>query len=392
MSRRTGQNGTLEQRNGAWRGRFLVDVPGQMERQKRSVVLGFKKDMTKSEAKRKLKEIIRQEGIDLPTYVIPSTLSFAQKVELWERTYVAKRKPSTQGLIAYHLTYLLPKWGKSPVELITAEVVNEWVGGPEVAHLAPETIKGIVKTLQTALGKRFGRRAISYPSQDEVEDDPRCYLAEEVEKIVDAAKGQYKALFKLAAETGARAGELYALTVNDLLFNSNVVRVNKSMYNQKTGSPKTKNATRWINVKLYVMEMLKAHLNGRTEGLVFQSRRKTPLVNCVVLNKHLHRCSATSVWNVAVCTGSDTTESARWSWQEHRWLSLKNGSGMVARKWSIATLTFVLTLCRANLIECLIMFLNLARKLLSLTQLTLRRLLRHDVSLVFATIPGSSNR
>src|SRR4029077_5308900 len=111
MSRRTGQNGTLEERNGAWRGRFLVDVPGQMERQKRSVVLGFKKEITKSEAKRKLKEIIVQEGKDLPTYVIPSTLSFAQKVELWERTYVAKRKPSTQGLIAYHLTYLLERGG-----------------------------------------------------------------------------------------------------------------------------------------------------------------------------------------------------------------------------------------------------------------------------------------
>jgi integrase len=36
------------------------------------------------------------------------------------------------------------------------------------------------------------------------------------------------------------------------------------------------------------MEMLKQHLNGRTHGLVFQSKRKTPLVNCVVLNKHLH--------------------------------------------------------------------------------------------------------
>src|SRR5216683_7804666 len=132
MSRRTGQNATLEQRNGAWRGRFLVDVPGQMERQKRSVVLGFKKDVTKSEAKRKLKEIIRQEGIDLPTYVIPSTLSFAQKVEQWEQTYVVKRKPSNQDLMRYHLkVYLLPKWGKTPVELITPEAVNEWVGAPE---------------------------------------------------------------------------------------------------------------------------------------------------------------------------------------------------------------------------------------------------------------------
>ena len=94
MSRRIGQNGSIELRNGAWRGRYLVDVPGQAERQKRSVVLGFKKEMTKSEAKRKLKEIIRQEGIDLPTYAIPSSLSFAQKVEQWEKNYVAKRKPS----------------------------------------------------------------------------------------------------------------------------------------------------------------------------------------------------------------------------------------------------------------------------------------------------------
>jgi integrase len=36
------------------------------------------------------------------------------------------------------------------------------------------------------------------------------------------------------------------------------------------------------------MQMLKEHLKGRTEGLVFQSRRRTPLQNCTVLHKHLH--------------------------------------------------------------------------------------------------------
>jgi integrase len=289
MSRRTGQNGTVEERNGAWRGRYLVDVPGQVERQKRSAVLGFKKEMTKAEAKRKLKEIIRNEGIDLPTYVIPSTEGFAQRVQQWEQTYVVKRKPSNQDLIRYHLkVYLLPRWGKTPVELITAKAVNEWMVAPELGHLSPTTIKGIVTTLQLALGKRFGRGSISYPSIKDVEDDPRCYTAEELKRIVEAAKGQDKVLFKLAAETGARAGELYALTVDDLLFEHNVIRINKSMYRQKVGSPKTRNATRWINVKPYVMEMLKNHLNCRTEGLVFRSKRNTPLVNCVVLNKHLH--------------------------------------------------------------------------------------------------------
>ena len=38
----------------------------------------------------------------------------------------------------------------------------------------------------------------------------------------------------------------------------------------------------------YVMEMLKEHLQGRTDGLVFTSKRRTPLINSTVLNKHLH--------------------------------------------------------------------------------------------------------
>ncbi len=289
MSRRTGQNGTVEERNGAWRGRYLVDVAGQAQRQKRSVVLGFKKDMTKSEAKRKLKEIIRQEGIDLPTYVIPSAETFAQRIEKWQETYVAKMKPSNQDLLRYHTkVYLLPKWGKTAVDFIAAEAVNEWLVAPELEHLAPSTVRGVVTTLQLALGKRFGKGKISYPSNTEVEEDPRCYTAEEAQKVVEAASGQYSVLFKLAAETGARAGELYALTVGDVLFEHNVIRINKSMYRQKAGSPKTANATRWINVKPYVVEMLKGHLNGRSDGLVFRSTRGTPLINSTVLNKHLH--------------------------------------------------------------------------------------------------------
>jgi integrase len=287
LSRRIGQNGSVELRNGAYRGRYLVDVPGQEKRVNKAVVLGFVADMTKSEAKRKLKEIIRQEGIDLPSYKIPLTINFEQKVEQWQ-TYVAKRKPSYQGLIAYHMKYLLPKWGKTPVDLISREVVNEWVGSSDLSHLSPTTIKGLVKTLQKAIDKKFGRGMISYPTKSDVEEDPRCFLSEEVTQIVDAAKGQYKMLFKLAAETGARAGELYALTVEDLLFDHTVVRVNKSMFQQKAGSPKTKNATRWINVKPYVMDMLRQHLNGRTNGLVFVSKRNTPLINSTVLNKHLH--------------------------------------------------------------------------------------------------------
>jgi hypothetical protein len=76
------------------------------------------------------------------------------------------------------------------------------------------------------------------------------------------------------------------------------IRINKSnsVFRQKVGSPKTKNGTRWVNVKPYVMQMLK--------GLAFQTRRKTPLVHSTVLNKHLHPVVCKPGLNVAECTVS----------------------------------------------------------------------------------------
>jgi integrase len=38
----------------------------------------------------------------------------------------------------------------------------------------------------------------------------------------------------------------------------------------------------------FSLAVSREHLNGRPEGLVFQSKRKTPLVNSTILNKHLH--------------------------------------------------------------------------------------------------------
>src|SRR6476660_3290862 len=58
MSRRSGQDGSVDVRRGMWRGRYLVDVPGKFERVKRAVLLGSVREMTRSEARRKLREII----------------------------------------------------------------------------------------------------------------------------------------------------------------------------------------------------------------------------------------------------------------------------------------------------------------------------------------------
>ncbi len=288
MSRRTGQNGTIEVRNGAYRGRWLEDVPGVHERVKRSVVLGLTREMTKSEARRKLRGVISATGMDSPSYRIPSGDSFAARVERWEQNYLVRMKPSNQSNMRYHLNaYLLPKWGTTPVDLITADKVNEWLGSDELRHLATATVRGIVTTLQLVLGVRFGTGKIHYRSTVEEEADARCFSSEEVAAIVAAATGQYKALFALAAETGMRAGELYGLQVEDIDFARNVVHVRRSTWKGKLQSPKTRNARRAVDVQPYVTEMLREHLAGRQSGLVFLSTRNTLLQNATVLDSHL---------------------------------------------------------------------------------------------------------
>lgn len=289
MSRRIGQNGTIEVRDGAYRGRWLEDVPGQAQRVKRSVVLGFVKEMKKSEARRKLRSIIEATGVNSPSYVIPSTDIFDKRVKWWEENYLARQKPSTQKTMAYHVRkYLLPKWAKYPVDEITAAKVNEWIGEPDLRHLSPSSLKHIVTTLCLTLGKWFGRKKINYPAATVEEEEPVCYTPEQMSRIVAETQGTWKALFATASETGARAGELYALEVKDIDFARSLIHIRRAVWEGQKQSTKTRNATRAIDVQPSLIAMLREHLNGRTEGLVFQSKNGRPLRNNNVLRRRLH--------------------------------------------------------------------------------------------------------
>jgi len=266
-----------------------VDLPGQFERVKRSVTLGPVGQMTKSEARRRLREIIKTVGINSPSYKIPSTLLYHQHVRQWEQSYLARLKPSTQHTMRYHLEkYLLPRWGRMPVDGITAEVVNEWLGDPVFQRLSPYTVRGIVRTLQLSVRAKWGRGAIQYPTSLRPKTEARCYTADEVALLLSAARGQYRVLFTLAAETGMRAGELYGLHAEDVDFQRHVIHVRRALWDGQEQSLKTRNAQRAVDVKPHVTEMLRQHVAGRATGLIFQTRRGTLLRNSMVLNKHLY--------------------------------------------------------------------------------------------------------
>src|ERR1039458_4541677 len=64
MSTRSGQSGTVVRKGQMWHGRYYADVPGQEKRRFASVPLGSVKAMKKTEAKRKLRAMLEEMGLN----------------------------------------------------------------------------------------------------------------------------------------------------------------------------------------------------------------------------------------------------------------------------------------------------------------------------------------
>ena len=96
---------------------------------------------------------------------MPSTDLFGKRVNWWLDNYLSRQEPSTRKTMSHHVRkYLLPKWKSFPVDEITADKVNEWIGEPELHHLSPTSLKHIVTTLCLILGRWFGRKKVNYPA------------------------------------------------------------------------------------------------------------------------------------------------------------------------------------------------------------------------------------
>jgi integrase len=115
-------------------------------------------------------------------------------------------------------------------------------------------------------------------------------------KDLDTRRERYATLFTIAAASALRCGELFALRMNDLNFNSNTIRVEESVDFLGNVGP-CKNAAAYRTVLLadsegkQAMRLLKKYVGKRfqeSNSFVFSSARKTPLRASQVLEESLH--------------------------------------------------------------------------------------------------------
>jgi len=296
MRFRSGQSGTVVRKGQMWHGRYYVDVPGQEKRRKASVPLGSIHSMKKPEAKRKLRALLEEMGLNEDTHLERTkegAKTFASEAAWWKENRLPIFKPSCQETMGSHVNkYLLPRFGSLPMDAIDERRVQEfiadltrteyvWPNGVS-KKLSPKSIHNIVGVLKLIVGKKVWRewRLPETPITEQ-----RCFSPEEMRQIVDETSGQWKVLFATLASTGLRCGEAFGLHVEDLDLATARIYVRRGIWNGQEVSVKTKKGYRVVNIEPVLVRMLAAHLGARKGGRVFQTRTGTPFCKSNVRRK-----------------------------------------------------------------------------------------------------------
>lgn len=306
MNRRPGQRGAVYVVGEKYVGRYRVDVPGQTKRKRLPVEIGSIHKMTRPQAERWLAQFIERQGINSAAHLEHSrtpVVSFGQATAAWkERHLNANKKPSSQRSMSCELrNHILPLLKDTPIQELNYPTIRGLISAWQKKGLSTKSTKnlfGIVRavynfyldeqaqsgmtTLQPWLIKWKKVKPIT-----DIEEEPSCFEEEQMVAIVYKAKNQmHRALYALAAGTGARAAELFALRCEDLNLQlgdgTGVVTIRRTVFEGQEFTTKS-NKVRHVPIDPSVVEELKAHLNGRRHGYVFQTRNGTALRESNVL-------------------------------------------------------------------------------------------------------------
>jgi integrase len=326
MSRRGGQNPSVRvgKRSDGKKYFFFqywVDLAGQEERERRTEVVGLVGELTKREAERRKLVFLSKLEINSQDYHIPSSRTFGDSVKHYRDSFAPRSlRASTFDVADGHLKkHLEPDWKDIPVEHITNEAVNEWAWKKRKEGLSWSTIKNILRTMQRVLScsskdkkPPFSMLALEIPERDKLQMkiesrkaisfswDEAKKIAEEVQKLpkLDGIRKQtYATVVLLAAATGLRCGELFALRHDDLDFRAGTIRVDESVDQRTFTIGPCKNAAAYRTVVLAddegteALTALREFLGDASalpSKLLFHSRNGSALRETNVLHDGLH--------------------------------------------------------------------------------------------------------
>jgi integrase len=303
LSRRTGQDGHIE-KSGRWFVvRFWKDIPGQEERmhvRQRVCPISGPGLLSKSERKRKAREIIQASGADSPEHfkevVSQDTgVTFREQSEVWLRQLQSrKRRPIRKG---YAVTiqgaldkWILPAIGEIPLASVDNLSVKPLIERMSAAGLKARTVnkyiehvKQVVESLKGPNGepihnRKWDAETMDLPVVEHAEQKRPSLKASAISALIKQSSGQEQALYVLLAATGMRVSEALAVETRHFTNDGCTIIVEQQVEKdsaQVVKYLKTAAAKRHVDLHPDIAEYLQRYTAGKT-GLLFHTANCTP--------------------------------------------------------------------------------------------------------------------
>jgi integrase len=248
--------------------------------------LGNLKQMSERSARREhaqiMEEVNRKRGSLAP---VPKGQTFADAVKNWRRAIAPNLSPATVRSMESSLrTHIMPRFqhltmnemGVDQIQQFATDLRQVVAGKSAVNILA--AMFSVVKYAERC-GMKVQKVGFAELQLGTVTTQTAVafFTREQASQIIHAAKEPFKTLFALAWFTGLRAGEILALTLDDLDFTHKTVRVNKSADDntRKIRQPKTKASSALLPMSSALEAVLRNYIQHWTPnagGILFATR------------------------------------------------------------------------------------------------------------------------
>jgi integrase len=313
MSRRSGQNGCIQEDGNWYVVRFWRDVAGQEKRQRvreRICPISGPGKLSVSERKHKAKEIIEASGADTAEQFEKVVLSnhgitFREQATTWlEQMTNRKRKPVAPSTLENWerclRNWLNPNIGDMPLDSIGnlalrnlgATMVKGRLGASAIRSYT-NAVKMVVASAVNEEGDALFPRKWNHDFIDLPEDrNPKqpTLTSSAVTAIVGAPREKsYRMLYTLCASAGLRFGEALGIDIRNISPDSTTIKIcQKAWRGQIHDYLKSESGKREIDLHSTVATMLKEFVGERKSGLLFSTRTGKQLYQSSILRRSLH--------------------------------------------------------------------------------------------------------
>jgi integrase len=238
----------VKEKDGRFYSLFYADFDGKTKLVKKFI--GNSRDLSERAARRQhaltMEKVNHDRGSSAP---ILKGQTFQDAVNQWRSAVAPNLAPGTvRQRESYLRTHIVPRFGQSGLEEIDVHAIQQFATDLRKT-LSRKSVINIVSAIFVIL-EYAGRCGMKVPKVGFTDlemgsgtrpTDVPFFTRRQATLIIDAAPEPFKTLFAVAWSTGLRAGEILALTLDDLDFAHKTVRVNKSSddANQEIRQPKT---------------------------------------------------------------------------------------------------------------------------------------------------------